>query len=167
MPEAILDYVINVLETDPDVYAPVKRLWYGLQDQGLDAGSYDHFLAWLQNDPRFVVEPAVEDELGEPPPWPPEEEPEMEALGFYLGPRVKLAARELTADHLAAILERHTGNLMSALEGAWALRDPHDREAEDLLIEALAKAQQLQRETRSAIQEALKNEPGDAPDDPE
>jgi len=167
MPEAILNYVINVLETDPDIYVPVKRLWYGLQDQDLDDGSYDQFLTWLENDARFVVEPAVEEELGEAPPWPAEEEPEMEALGFYLGPRVKLATRELTAEHLTAILEHHTTNLMSALEGAWALRDPDDREAEDLLIEALAKAQQLQRETRSAIEEALRSEPGGAPDDPE
>jgi hypothetical protein len=59
MTEAILNYVMDVLEHDPDFFVPVKRLWHGLQAEGLAAGpalDYDAFLALLQRDARFEVE---------------------------------------------------------------------------------------------------------------
>jgi hypothetical protein len=169
MTEAILNYVMDVLEHDPDFFVPVKRLWHGLQAEGLAAGpalDYDAFLALLQRDARFEVERSVEEALGEPPPWGPEEEPEMEALGFYLGPRVKLASREMTAADFAEILDRKTRDMMEALEHAWEIRPEDDQVAEDLLLQALASAQRLRRETLSALDEVMEGEEIDrAPDE--
>lgn len=164
MNEAILDHVTDVLENDPDFYVPVKKLWRGLLAQGLTdspASDYDAFLAWLQEDERFEVEPSVEEALGEPPPWEPEEEPEMEVLGFYLGPRVKLASRDMSIADLADILDHKTRDMMDALERAWEVRPEDDQQAEDLLIEALAAAQRLRRETLDALDEAMEKEEND------
>jgi DNA polymerase III delta prime subunit len=164
MSETVLNYVINILENDPDFYVPLKKLWHGLQAQGLTTDlnhDYDAFLALLQGDERFEIEPSVEQALGEPPPWGPEEEPEMEALGFYLGSRVKLAARQMTVADLADILDRKTGDMMEALEKAWEMRPQDDQETEDLLIQVLAKAQRLRRETLNALEEAVEREEAD------
>jgi hypothetical protein len=161
MTKAILNYVTQVLEIASDFYVPAKKLWQGLQTQELEINpelDYDAFVALLQQDEHFEVEPSVEQALGEPAPWGPEEEPEMEALGFYLGPRVKLAAREMTVADLADILEHKTRDMMQALERAWEARPQDDQQTEDLLIEALATAQRLRRETLSALDEAMEKD---------
>jgi hypothetical protein len=75
----------------------------------------------------------------------------MEDLGFYSGPRAKLKSREIRREDLERILQRHTDNLLAALRGAWKTRPPSDQEAEDQLLDLLALAQRLQRETMEAI----------------
>jgi hypothetical protein len=157
----MLNYVTQILETASDFYVPAKKLWQDLQTRKLEISpefDYDAFVALLQQDERFEVEPSVEQALGETAPWGPEEEPEMEALGFYLGPRVKLTAREMTIADLAGILEHKTRDMMQALERAWEARPQDDQQAEDLLIEALATAQRLRRETLDALDEAMEKD---------
>jgi hypothetical protein len=80
-------------------------------------------------------------------------EREMEALGFYSGPRVKLASREMTAEDVFAAMARSLTRMNEALQGAWEARPEGDREIEDQLLDILAAGQKLDREIQGLIEQ--------------
>jgi hypothetical protein len=117
-----------------------------LQPEGLDLGQED-FQRLVQKDARFEVAPGVDpEERGES-----ELTEEMESLGFYSGPRVKLASREMTAQDIFAGMTRSLERMNQALQSAWEARPVEDQETEDQLLEILAAGQQLEHEIRNLV----------------
>ena len=82
-----------------------------------------------------------------------EMEQEMEAMGFYSGPRVKLASREMTAEDVFAAMSRSLAQMNKALQGAWETRPEGDQDIEDQLLDILAAGQKLERKIHELIEE--------------
>ena len=145
--------VIEILETDPDFYVPIKKLWLMLQGEGLALDlELDEFRAQLEADDRFEIED-FDDSLPGEPEEVAEIEQELEALGFFGGPRVKLASREMTAEDIMAGLLRSLQRMNEALRGAWETRPEGDWETEEELLDALAIGQEMEEEIRQIIEE--------------
>jgi len=145
-----VEWAAEALASSEDILVPVKKLWLDMQSQGIGAGlSVEAFTAMLEADDRFELFEGVDHGDGDE-----EERAYMETLGFYSGPRVKLASRELTAEYVARMLQQSTQNLVEALEGAWETRPPDDEEAEQQLLEVLTMAQRLKHEVDKALEEA-------------
>jgi len=160
MDERAMARVVEVLETDPDFYVPVKKLWLMLQGEGLILDlDLDAFQAQLEADDRFEFIEGVDHAEGFED--DSEFEAEMEALGFFSGPRVKLVAREMTAEDVFAGLTRSLRQLNEALRGAWETRPEDDPEAEEMLLETLALAEQLEREIYEIIESSPEEEPSE------
>jgi hypothetical protein len=152
MSQQITDWVAQELATAEEFYVPVKKLWVELLRRAeMPRLSLEEFTRLLEHDERFEFEEGIDFGEGFPAERQEEERANMEDLGFYSGPRAKLKDREITREDLERILQCHTDNLLTALRGAWETRPPSDQEAEDQLLDLLALAQRLQRETLEAI----------------
>ena len=148
--------VIEVLETDPDFFVPVKKLWLMLQGEGLALDvELEDFYHMLLDDERFELTPGVDHKEGfeDDPEFAEEMEREMEALGFYTGPRVKLISREMTAENVFAAMARSLARMNDALQGAWDTRPEGDQDLEDQLLDILAAGQKLEREIHGLIEQ--------------
>jgi len=73
----------------------------------------------------------------------------IEEMGFYSGPRVKLAGVELQYEKIVEILGRKVDSMMEILIALWDKRPVGDSGAEDQLLDILARAQRMQREVKS------------------
>jgi hypothetical protein len=147
----ITDRTAAILADHPDIIVPVKQIWRTLQVEGLTTAlPLDDFVGLLESDPRIEFMDNIDFGDGDP-----EDAEAMEALGFVSGPRVKLASRDLTAEHVARLLDRSTQRLVDALKGAWEVRPTDDPEADLELLMAIEVAEELQRSVRAAIEENL------------
>jgi len=154
MDHRILTQVIDILENDPDFYVPVKKLWLMLQGQGLALDvELEDFFRQLTDDERFEFTPGVDQREGfeDDPEMAKEMEREMEALGFYSGPRVKLVSREMSADVVFDAMARSLIRMNEALQGAWETRPEGDPELEGQLLDILAAGQKLEREIHELV----------------
>jgi hypothetical protein len=152
MDRHIVSRITNILETDPDFFVPIKKLCLQLQADGfaLDLAELQRILL---KDSRFEITLGVDHkesfqnnhELAK------EMEREMEALGFYSGPRVKLVSREMTAEDIFAGMTRSLTQMNQALQSAWETRPTDDQETEDQLLEILAAGQRLEREIQTLV----------------
>ena len=150
---------IEILETDPDFYVPVKKLWLMCQGEGLGLDlESDDFHRMLVDDERFEFTPGVDHTEGfeDDPEFAAEMEREMEALGFYSGLRVKLVSREMIAEDVFAAMARSLTRMNEALQGAWETRPEGDQETEDQLLDILAAGQKLEREIQELIEQQEK-----------
>lgn len=73
----------------------------------------------------------------------------IEDMGFYSGPRVKLASVEIEYEKIVEILGRKVDTMMEILIALWDKRPADDDHTEDQLLDILAKAQRMQREIKS------------------
>jgi hypothetical protein len=73
----------------------------------------------------------------------------IEKMGFYSGPRVKLASIEIEYEKIIEIISRKVDAMMDILIALWDKRPSNDDHTEDQLLEILAKAQKMQREIKS------------------
>ncbi len=146
LPPKISEKIRDVLREDPDFLVPVKKLMrHFLKDEELP--EYQEFLALLKSQPDLVVmdlEDKSEDED-----W---DEKEMEALGYYTGPRVRLKDRMPSPADIAAILKRHTDRMMESLGQAYcAGADSFTEEEEDGMLALLERAKSLRDSVQKAI----------------
>ncbi len=147
MSESMLDWVCEFLEHDTDVVIPVRRLWQEWHARHPES-AYDEFEATVLADPRVQLMSGIDQTEGME--FESDEDrdawiQEMEDAGFFHGPRVKLAARELTPEHIAAQLKKHTDNMLQNLWAAYDIR-PEDLspEQEQQLLDLIAAAKELQ-----------------------
>lgn len=158
MYERCLNEAERILASDKDVIVPVKKIWEAVDRQGKKQGfeipSLPDFTALLEGDVRFEFMPSL-DEDGEPIDASQHDdadrEEELETLGFYSGDRVKLKSVELTPETLGGLIRRKVDMTMDALTKAWERRPEGDQDAEDQLLDILAKTQKLQREVKSTF----------------
>ena len=86
----------------------------------------------------------------------------MENLGFYSGPRIKLASREMTVEAIFEGMLRSLTRMNQALQSAWETRPSEDQETEDQLLEILAAGQRLECEIETLVnQQNLSENPSD------
>lgn len=164
MDDRAINRVIEILENDPDFFVPVKKLWLVLQEENLSLDpSSEAFHRHLLADERFEFAPGVDHREGfeDNPDLADEMEREMEALGFYSGPRVKLASREMTVEDIFAAMSRSLTRMNDALQSAWATRPEGDQETEDQLLQILAAGQKLEREIRELIEQRDQEQDGE------
>jgi hypothetical protein len=150
--------LIEILETDPDFFVPVKKLWLMLRGEGLALDiELERFHHMLLEDDRFEFTSGVNHREGfeNDPEFADEIEQEMETLGFFSGPRVKLVAREITPEDIIAGLSQSLTRMNEALQNAWEARPKNDQETEDQLLEILAAGQRLDREVQELMNKQL------------
>jgi hypothetical protein len=139
--DLIIERVIEILKTAPDVYVPVKQLWLMLRSDGLATDiELAQLQAMLEADDRIAFNAGVnqDSELEDDP----ELTADLEALGFFRGQRVKLVSRQMTKKDILAILAQQMDRLNEALQAAWESR-PKDLAVEDELKGLLLVSQQL------------------------
>jgi len=161
MDDRTIARAIEILETDPDFYVPVKKLWLMCQGEGLGLDlELDDLHQVFVDDERFEFTPGVDhtESFEDDPEFAAEMEREMEALGFYSGPRVKLVSREMTAEDVFAAMTRNLTRMNEALQGAWETRPEGDQETEDQLLDILATGQKLVREIQELIEQHEKKD---------
>lgn len=160
----LTDWTAGILETDEEILVPVKKLWveYTKHNPGI---SLDEFTHTLQADARFEFMKGTNlaEGLEE---WTEEERAEhvaeMEALGFFGGPRVKLVSREITREHVARMIAKHTNNMLNALWSAYDMRPADlDPEADAELLDLIARAKELQLNLREILE--LSKDPDQKP----
>ena len=160
MYERCLNEAERILAADRDVIVPVKKVWKEVGNQGKGQGfavpSLGDFSVMLEADVRFEFvsshdegEMVFEDQANDNP----IEEAELESLGFFSGDRVKLRHIELTPELIGTMIRRKVDMTMDALTKAWELRPDGDQDAEDQLLDILAKTQKLQREVKKTFSE--------------
>lgn len=147
MSEQVLDRAIEVLEADPELYVPVKKLHRTLQNEGVSSLALEDLYGLLIADPRFELIEGTDTGLVDSE-FAAMMEQEMESLGFFSGPRVKLAIREMSTDEVLDGLTRSLQQLNQALKGAWESRPEDDPETEAMLRDALSMAEQLEQDVR-------------------
>jgi hypothetical protein len=155
MDDNISSRVIEILETAPDFFVPVKKLWLMLQGEELALNlPLADFHKMLLNDKRFEFVPSVEHtrEFEDDPEFAREMEREMESMGFYSGPRVKLVSREMTPEDVFDAMTRSLTRMNEALQGAWETRPEDDQMLEDQLLDILAAGQKLEREIKELVE---------------
>ncbi len=157
MSSELLDWVYTYLERDEDIVVPIKKLWNEWRADHTEP-PLEVFTAMILADERFEEMGGVDHTRGME--WMSPEELEeyvqdMEAHGFFSGPRVKLKARELTLEHIARMIKKHNDRL------EWALREAHKAMPEDAseeeeiqLLDIIGQVEQWRQQLREAGLEA-------------
>ena len=144
----ILERVVTLLEKTESFVVPVRWICkvLGEEFKGMEM-TVEELAEKLGRDERFRVfdgsEIVLSDSLK-----PLVSEDEMEASGFYPGPRVMLKSRIPSREEVVAFLLKKADQTFETLRKAWEIRPQGDEATEDQLLEALAKAQRLQRELK-------------------
>lgn len=155
MSKNILDLIVPELQKTPDFFIHVKKLWLELSDEKTpNLPPFEEFSVLLQKDERFVVEDSQQ------APWEsdPESIEEMEELGYYTGPRVRLKSRNPSNEDMARIISKHTQKLIDSLVKAYETRpNKISEEDEKQLIQTMVKAKKLKEDIDKALK--TENEP--------
>lgn len=154
MKKKALARVINVLESDPDFFVPVQKLFRLLESENLVKGvSLEAFQKELETDEQFTFTEGVDyqDGMEGDDDIAKQMEQEMEDLGFYGGPRVKLTEREMSPEAIFEAMTRNLARMNQALQNAWDARPTGDQETEDQLLEILAAGQRLETEIENIV----------------
>jgi hypothetical protein len=153
MSTEMLDWVCAYLERDDDIVVSVKQMWNAWHAQN-PATSLDDFSAAILADPRVEAMGSLNHTEGMQ--WMSPEElaeyvQDMEADGYFSGPRVKLKSREITKAHIAQMLKKHNDRMEAALNQAREMLPEHmDEQEEGMLIEVLQMVRQFRDHLRQA-----------------
>jgi hypothetical protein len=153
MSTELMDWVHAYLERDEDVVAPIKKMWNEWHADHAEPSLQD-FTAIVLADERFEEMGGVDHAEGMD--WMSEEEMEeyardMEANGFFSGPRVKLKSRPLTLEHITRMIKKHNDRMEWALQQAReSMPEDVSEQGEGALIDIQVMARQLRRQLREA-----------------
>ena len=149
----LVGWVRAYLEEDEDIIVPIKKMWnewYAARG----TPSLAEFTRIVLSDDLIEQMPGVDhtDHMeGMSPEEIEEEERDMEANGFFSGPRLKLKTREITLEHIARMLKKHNDRMEWALQQARAVMPEDASEADEgRLIDATLLARKLRRDLRAA-----------------
>lgn len=149
----LADWVCAYLERDEDIIVPIKKMWNEWRETHPEP--LEAFAAQVLADERIEEMGGVDHGDDEREWMEPDEfeeyERDMEARGFYAGPRVKLKSRAITLEHIAMMLKKHNDRMEQALQAARAaMPEDVDEREEGQLIEAIELAKKLREELRKA-----------------
>jgi hypothetical protein len=149
----VLEKVVVILEEAESFIVPVKWVWGMLEQESsyLDF-TVEGLAERLKKDRRFRLFAEQKVSGADEIKWVLSEA-EQEKLGFYRGPRVMLKDRIPTRKEMVTFLLKKVDQTYDTLKQAWDIRPKEDEAAEDQLLEALAKAQKLQRELKGILAE--------------
>ncbi len=154
----ILKKVIVLLEEADSFIVPIKWVWKKLEAETLSFGiTAEQLEVKLKQDRRFKL--FDEYKIDSVRKWSLSEE-EQERLGYYRGPRVMLRDRVPTREEVIEFLVKKVDQTFDTLKQAWDIRPKDDEATEDQLLEALAKAQKLQRDLRGILSREKEGEEG-------
>ena len=149
----LLAWVWAYLEKDEDIIVPIKRMWnewYAVQG----TPPLLEFTRIVLSDDRTEEMRGVDHTKhmeGMSLDEREEYERDMEARGFFSGPRVKLKSRQITKEHIARMLKKHNDRMERALQQARAAMPEDVSEADEgRLIDATQLARKLRRDLRAA-----------------
>jgi hypothetical protein len=141
------------LERDEDIIVPIKKMWNAWH-AAHGAPSLEEFTAAVLADPEVEEMRGVNHADGLDEMDPDELAAHLEQMerdGFYSGPRAKLRAREITADHIARMIKKHNDRMEAALHAARALMPEDTSEADEgKVIDVLSQVEELRRQLRKA-----------------
>lgn len=169
MSSALINWVNAYLEQDEDIVVPIKKLWNGWRATHASP-SLAEFTALILADPRFEELPGT-DHTKELADLSPDEFDDavrdMETLDFYSGPRVKLKSRELTLEHITAMIKKHNDRMQQGLEQAYqSMPDDMNEQEEGQLLDIMALAKELREKLRQAgLETNEEKKENDAEDD--
>jgi len=102
MSSEILDWVCRRLGDDDEVIQPLKKLWKDWHTFH-DGPPFDEFATAVLGDERFEKMYCID------------HDPDLEALGCFSGPRIKLRSREITPHHVLVIFRKHNERIAKIL----------------------------------------------------
>ncbi len=149
----LIEWVRGYLEHDEDIIVPIKKLW---NESSAAQGTppLGEFTRIVLSDDRIEEMRGVDHTRhmeGMSPEEREEYERDMEAHGFYSGPRVKLRSRQITKEHITRMLKKHNDRMESALQEARAVMPDDANEAEEgNLIDVIMLARKFRRDLRAA-----------------
>lgn len=151
MSSELLNWVYDYLERDEEIVVPVKKMWNEWRVSHSQPG-LRQFTALILADERIEEMDGVDHTEGlefDSPEELAEYEQEMEEVGFFSGPRVKLLAREITLEHIAGMLKKHNDRMEAALRQAHAtLPDDVSEPEEGQLIDLMVRVEQMRQHLR-------------------
>ena len=151
--EKISNAVEDILRYHKDVIVSIREIRNKLVDDYNYVDLEESKLsAVILNDPRFeyIEMPDYFDNFNDTEKNIFNEQKQLiEEMGFYSGPRVKLASIEIEYDKIIEILRRKVDTMMEILIALWDRRPENDNYTEDQLLAILARAQRMQREIKS------------------
>jgi hypothetical protein len=158
MTTELLEWVNTYLEQDEEIIVPIKKMWNewcAIHGEP----SLEEFTAAVLADPRNKEEPGVDHNEGLEEEMTPEElaeyEQDMEAGGFFSGPRLRLKSREITQEHLAKMIFKHNERLELALQEARkVMPDDISEPQEGELIDLIEKVREFRKELQELGLEA-------------
>lgn len=154
MEKKVKDRIIDVLGAAEEIFVPVKKLLKDLGKEGCEVPTYEDFLQELRDDNRLEVMDFRKH-------WEEDEEDDMEDLGYYSGPRVKLRSREITREDIARNLERHNQRMLDNLVKAYEVRpDDFPEQSEDELIQTMQRAKEFKEKVEKLFDEGEKEAGG-------
>lgn len=146
-------WVRDYLERDEEIIVPIKKMWNEWH-AAHGALPLEEFTAAVLADPEVEEMRGVDhaDNLEDMDPDKLADHLErMERDGFYSGPRAKLRAREITAEHIGHMIKKHNDRMEAALNAARALMPEDVNEADEgTMIDVLARVEELRRTLRKA-----------------
>lgn len=149
--DTILDRIEILLQDAESFIVPVEWIWKMLQDGGPKTESaMEQLIEKMKHDERFRVFKEKNFSIANPQKEILLDE-DKEKDGFIMGPRVMLRNRIPSREEVLTFLLKKADQTFIALKQAWDIRPQGEEETEDKLLEALAKAQKLQRELRSVL----------------
>lgn len=125
MSSKMMEWVYGRLDEDEDVIVPLKRLW---NEWYAMAGGppFEKFAESVLRDSRFERMYSLDDD------------PRLEAWGYFPGPRIKLRSREITEQCVLHLVRKYNEGLVQALRRAWEiLQDDSEQDACGDLGEAI------------------------------
>lgn len=153
----VLDRAVIILEKAESFIVPIKWLWKMLNIEFPQFNlTVELVTDNLKRDSRFKLfsEESLEIDIRTRSLLPDDD---LESLGFYRGARVMLKSRIPTRHEVISFLLKKADQTFETLKKAWDIRPEGDEHTEDQLLEALAKAQKLQRELRAILMKEEEN----------
>jgi len=137
--EEILNLANLLLEEEDDFLVPVYKLHELILQEKATELQADELVKMLKTDERFKVYDGADNA------WPPEEDEEMKALGYYRGPRVMLESRAPTKEEMMQAMREKMERSLIALKQAYQVKpDDLSDETEEELLAAMQKMKELE-----------------------
>jgi hypothetical protein len=151
MSSELIDWVYAYLVRDEDIIVPIKKMWNEWHNMHREPALAE-FTEMILADERVEEMGGIDHNEGME--WmTPEElvehERDMEGVGFFSGPRVKLKSREITLEHITRMMKKHNDRMEGALRAAHAtMPDDIDEHEEGMLLDTLGKVETLRQHLR-------------------
>jgi hypothetical protein len=151
MSNEMLEWVTAYLQQDEEIIVPVKKMWNEWHTTHTDP-SLEAFTRDVLADERVEQMRGMDHAQGMEGMSPEEMDEfrsEMEELGYFSGPRVKLKSREITLEHIVKMITKHNDRMEAALQDARrSMPDDISETEEGGLIDLIDKVEGFRQELR-------------------
>jgi len=137
----VLKWIEERISASPEFIIPVKKLREELvAGLAIPVPPLEEIESWLEDDERFDLLPEPDKEAD----IPVEQIALLEEKGIYSGPRVGLKSKRPTQEEIVKRLEKHSGQLLEAIQKGHAAGDIDDEAYEEMEGNVIDFLQKLQ-----------------------